>query len=138
MRQNCPRLSRIGELEKYIGYGLLGDGDGVLVTLDADEDFPKRVMDVWIPRITAMRPLRKKIGVALFRSEFECMFLYCLDNIAEKFLDYGWDLDGGTPTMTGSRWLGPRAHCRGGCVGEERTRRRAIREDLCPPWISPD
>jgi hypothetical protein len=30
------------------------------------------------------------VGIALFRSEFETLFLHCIDEIATHFTDYGW------------------------------------------------
>ena len=37
--------------------------------------------------------MNKRVGVAFFNGEFECLFLHCLDRIAERFPDYGWQLD---------------------------------------------
>jgi hypothetical protein len=35
----------------------------------------------------------KRVGVAFFNAEFENMFICCLDVIAERFPEYGWNLD---------------------------------------------
>ncbi|SRR6266446_1781157 len=34
--------------------------------------------------------LEKKVGIALFRSEFETLFLYCIDEIIAQFGEYRW------------------------------------------------
>jgi Domain of unknown function (DUF4276) len=92
IRQNVPKLSRVGELERYVQHALRRDGDSVLVALDTDESCPKEVIKAWAGRLTELHP-RKHIGVCLFRCEFESLFLCCLDRIAERFPDYGWDFD---------------------------------------------
>ncbi len=123
MRQNIPKLSRIGGIEQYIGYGLIREGDGVLVVLDTDGDCPKRVVDMWLPRIRKMFPLTKRVGVTFFKSEFESLFLYCLDTIAERYPEYGWNLDGWEPEQDYERVVGAK-----GSLSRRMRRGRAYKE----------
>jgi hypothetical protein len=83
------KLMRAGELERYVEYASRDEGDSVLVILDCEDFCPIVVCREFCMRIRAMNP-NKKVGVALFRSEFETLFLYCLDEIVAHFRDYGW------------------------------------------------
>ena len=96
--QNIPTLLREGELERFLKYALSRDGDSVLIFLDTDKECPKEVVLQFIRRAKNLNP-RKKIGFSFFKCEFECLFLFCLDLIAEKYPDYGWDLDKWDPSF---------------------------------------
>jgi hypothetical protein len=68
-----------------------------LFLLDADEYCAKEIAEAWAPRLRALNPA-KKVGVGIFVREFEAYFLACLDQVAEKYPDYGltladWDMD---------------------------------------------
>jgi hypothetical protein len=71
------------------GSALRDDGDSVLFVLDCDDFCPLQVCKAFYKRISELRP-RKKVGISLFRSEFETIFLHCIDEIAAYFTDYGW------------------------------------------------
>jgi hypothetical protein len=83
------RLMRAGELERYIEYAVRNVGDSVLLILDCEDFCPLEVCRNFCSRIEARRP-EKKVGIALFRSEFETLFLHCIDEIAAHFTEYGW------------------------------------------------
>ena len=123
MRQNIPKLSRMGDLEKYVEYGLRRDGDGVLVVLDTDEHCPKVVADLWVPRIRAMAQREKRVALAFFKSEFESMFLCCLDHVVEQYPDYGWDLNGWEPERDHERVVGAK-----GALSRRMRKGRAYKE----------
>jgi Domain of unknown function (DUF4276) len=83
------KLMRTGELERYVGYGIRDDGDSVLLVLDCDDFCPIKVCKDFIARIIAMSP-QKKVGISLFKSEFESLFVHCIDEIVARFSEYGW------------------------------------------------
>lgn len=83
------RLIRPGELERYIEYAMRNVGDSVLLILDCEDFCPPEICEQFCYRINATHP-EKKVGIALFRSEFETLFLHCIDEIAAHFTDYGW------------------------------------------------
>jgi hypothetical protein len=83
------KLMRVGELERYVEYGARDEGDSVLLAVDCEDICPIDVCRQFTARIAVMR-VRKKVGIALFRSEFENMFLHCIDEIVTHFTDYGW------------------------------------------------
>lgn len=92
LKQNVPRLSREGELERFAKLALLReDADSALFLLDVDEACAKEIVENWVPRLNALHP-RKKIGIGLFVPEFESYFLACLDLIVEGYPTYGWSL----------------------------------------------
>ena len=86
------KLLRAGELERYVEYGIRDDGDSVLFILDCDDFCPITVCKIFVERIRGLRPA-KKVGIALFRAEFEAIFLHCIDEISAYFADYGWVAD---------------------------------------------
>lgn len=94
-KQNVPRLSREGELEKFATHALRRDGDSVLFLLDVDEGCVFEIVREWVPRLAALQP-SKKIGIGLFVREFESFFLASLDAIAAEYPQYGWSLEGWT------------------------------------------
>jgi hypothetical protein len=83
------RLIRSGELERYIEYAVRNVGDSVLLILDCEDFCPLEICQHFCFRIAALCP-RKKVGIVLFQSEFETLFLHCIDEIAAHFPDYGW------------------------------------------------
>ena len=91
------KLMRAGELERYIEYGIRDDGDSVLVILDCEDFCPLDVCREFTKRIELLK-IDKKVGISLFRSEFETLFLYCVDEIAAHFDDYGWRADRPAPS----------------------------------------
>lgn len=90
INQNAPKLLAAGQLERMIGYAQKRDGDSILIILDADKDCPVNIARDFFQRLSNME-LGKKTGLIIFNSEFEVLFLYCLDLIAGKY-DYGWEL----------------------------------------------
>jgi len=93
IKQNIPKLGRLGELERFVGYAAGGDCDSALVVLDTDGICPCEVVVAWARRIKSM-DVAKRVGIAFFDGEFECLFLHCLDCIAAMFPDYGWQMEG--------------------------------------------
>lgn len=92
MNTEIRKLNRAGELERYVRYALSDSGDSVLVALDCDDLCPSDVLEQFCLRIKAIKP-SKKVGVVLFRSEFETMFLHCIDEISTYYPDYGWNVN---------------------------------------------
>lgn len=92
MHQNIPRLRTSGELERFVQYGLMRDGDSLLVLLDCDDLCAKDEVHAFTERIHKQSPT-KKIGFAFFKSEYESLFVFCLDLIAERYPEYEWNLD---------------------------------------------
>lgn len=91
-RQNIPKLRSPGELEKFITYGLMKDGDSLLILLDCDELCAKDEVHAFTERVRKQN-LTKKVGFAFFKSEYESLFISCLDLIAEQYPEYEWNLD---------------------------------------------
>src|SRR5260370_32508314 len=83
------RLMRAGELERYVEYAARDDGDSVLLILDCEDVCPIDVCRAFTNRIGAMR-IQKKVGVALFRSEFETLFLHCIHDSVEALPAHRW------------------------------------------------
>jgi hypothetical protein len=83
------KLARPGEFERYVEYGARDDGDSVLFALDCEDFCPLEVCKAFTARIEAMR-IQKKVGIVLFRSEFETLFLHCIDEIKARFEEYRW------------------------------------------------
>jgi Domain of unknown function (DUF4276) len=83
------KLKRAGELERYVEYAARDDGDSVLLALDCEDVCPAEVSLDFARRISKMY-ITKKVGVTLFRSEFETLFLHCLEEIVAAFPDYRW------------------------------------------------
>jgi hypothetical protein len=84
------KLESVGQLERYVNYGLREvDGDCVVIALDCDDDDPRKVIPAFEARIAALNPA-KPVKVALFLREYECMFLHCLPEIAEAYPEHGW------------------------------------------------
>ena len=92
IRLNIPKLRTNGQLERFIQYGLTRDGDSLLVLLDCDELCAKDEVHAFTERARKQSPT-KKVGFAFFKSEYESFFISCLDLIAERYPDYGWNLD---------------------------------------------
>ena len=90
-RQNIPKLRSTGELEKFITYGLMKDGDSLLILLDCDDLCAKDEVHAFTERVRKQIPA-KKVGFAFFKSEYESLFVSCLDLIAERYPEYGWNL----------------------------------------------
>jgi len=61
-----------------------------MIVLDCEDFDPIEIGHEFIARIQKLGG-DKKVGVVLFKSEFETLFLYCLQEIAEHFPEYGWD-----------------------------------------------
>jgi len=91
-KQNIPKLRRPGDLEKFLKYGLSKDGDSILVILDCDKLCAKDEVSQFTQRAMVLDG-NKKIGFSFFNSEYESLFIACLDEIAEKYPEYGWNLD---------------------------------------------
>ena len=91
MRQNIPKLRTVDELEKFITYGLMKDGDSLLILLDCDDSCAKDEVHVFTERVRKQN-LTKKVGFAFFNSEYESFFVSCLDLIAERYPEYEWNL----------------------------------------------
>jgi hypothetical protein len=89
--QNIPKLERPGELERFVSYAMGHDCDSAFVVLDTDARCAREVVGPWVDRLNAMQ-FKRRVGVAFFSGEFESLFLHCLDQIALKFPDYGWQL----------------------------------------------
>jgi hypothetical protein len=83
------KLRRTGELERYVTYAAQDDGDCVLIALDCEDFDPKDIFAEFCRRAANM-DLQKKIAIALFRSEFETLFLYCLSEISKLYPEYEW------------------------------------------------
>lgn len=92
MRQNIPKLRKSGQLERFVQYGLMRDGDSLLVLLDCDELCARDEVLAFTERVRQLH-ITKKAGFAFFTSEYESFFISCLDLIAERYPDYGWNLD---------------------------------------------
>ena len=90
-RQNIPKLRTAGELEKFITYGLMKDGDSLLILLDCDDLCAKDEVHTFTERVRKQNPT-KKVGFAFFNSEYESFFVTCLDLIAKRYPEYGWNL----------------------------------------------
>ena len=91
MRQNIPKLRTAGELEKFITYGLMKDGDSLLILLDCDDLCAKDEVHAFTERVRKQN-LTKKVGFAFFNSEYESFFVSCLDLIAKRYPEYEWNL----------------------------------------------
>lgn len=96
LKQNIPRLQIAGQLERFIKYGASREGDSVLLLIDSDAHCPNDIVVDFSKRIEKLS-IEKKVGIGFFKCEFEVYFLYCLDLIAERYPDYGWDLGGWVP-----------------------------------------
>lgn len=83
------KLRRQGELERYVSYASQDNGDSILVVLDCEDVEPQQVFADFCPRIEKLQ-LDKKVGIVLFKSEFEALFLFCLPEIAHRFPEYEW------------------------------------------------
>lgn len=93
IHQNIPKLRAGEELERFVQYGLMRDGDSLLLLLDCDDLCAKDEVHAFAERVRKQNPI-KKVGVAFFNSEYESLFITCLDLIAERYPDYGWNLEG--------------------------------------------
>ena len=91
-RQNIPKLRSPCELEKFITYGLMKEGDSLLILLDCDELCAKDEVHAFTERVRKQHPT-KKVGFAFFKSEYESLFISCLDLIAKRYPEYEWNLD---------------------------------------------
>jgi len=93
---DLPKLLRTGALEKFVTYACTRpDGDSVLLVVDCDDDCPPEVVGKLSQRAEPIaRKFRKRIGIALMHREFETLFLYALPDLAEKFRDLPWELEG--------------------------------------------
>ena len=96
LKQNIPRLRSAGQLERFIKYGASREGDSILLLLDSDAHCPNEIVVDFSMRIEKL-PIEKKIGIGFFKCEFEVYFLYCLDLIAERYPEYGWNLGDWNP-----------------------------------------
>lgn len=93
LNQNLPRLANEGELEKFVQYALSDDRcDSLLICVDSDNACPRDAATKIARRLAGMH-LTKKVGLCLFRAEFESLFILCLDMIAESYKDCGWKLE---------------------------------------------
>ncbi len=87
------RLQKNGELEKFIRYGCLKDGDLILLVIDCDDDCPVDVARDFLKRIEAMgAAVSKKVGIVFFKKEFESLFLFSIESLATATPEFGWNL----------------------------------------------
>jgi hypothetical protein len=63
-----------------------------LIVLDCEDCEPVETGAELVKRISCLGA-DKKVGVILFKSEFESLFLFCLPEIAKHFPEYGWHED---------------------------------------------
>jgi len=82
---NLPPLLNRGKLERFLEYACeRSDGDCVLLIVDCDDVCPAEAVARLGERGRAIAErYEKKIGLALLRREFETLFLYSLEKIAQ-------------------------------------------------------
>lgn len=90
--QNIPKLLSAGQLERFICHATSREGDSVLICLDADKMCPVTEVKKMVDRIAGQH-IEKKIAVCLMKSEYESMVLTCLDLVAQRYPEFGWNLD---------------------------------------------
>jgi hypothetical protein len=86
-----PSLERVGELERYLRYADISDGDSILLAIDIDDHCPAETVHAFADRARALN-LQKRLGIAFFNSEYESLFLNNIQRIADARPEYGWDL----------------------------------------------
>lgn len=93
---DLPKLLRDGVLEKFVTYACRRpDGDSVLLVVDCDDDCPPGVVGTLAQRVESIgHQFQKRIGVALMHREFETLFLYAVPDLAKRFQDLPWHLEG--------------------------------------------
>jgi hypothetical protein len=96
MNVEIRKLRRAGELERYVEYASRDDGDSVLVVLDSDDFCPAQIVAEFSSRVLVMH-LRKPVAIAFFRSEYESIFLICIEEIVRAYPEFGWS--GRRPTQ---------------------------------------
>jgi len=82
-------IKREGEFEKFVERVMdREDVDSVIALVDCDDDCPKEVVKNLRERTTHLSERYcKPVGIILMKSEFETMFLHCIDDIA---MEYGY------------------------------------------------
>lgn len=82
------KLRRTGELERYVEYAAR-EGDGVLIALDCEDFCPVDIAKEFYHRLLQLK-IEKRVAIMLFRSEFESMFFWSIEEIVEKYPEFNW------------------------------------------------
>jgi hypothetical protein len=92
-----PKLRRAGQLERFIELACRrGDGDSVLLLVDADDDCPKDVISELSARAAPIAArFRKKVGMCLVYREYETLFLFGLQELVNTFDAATWVIEDG-------------------------------------------
>lgn len=87
------RLDSPGELERFLNY-IEGRGvNSALFLVDTDSLCAKQSV-AELSRRAELAYGHKRVGFSFFVSEYETFFIHCLDVVAARYPDYGWNLDG--------------------------------------------
>jgi hypothetical protein len=84
------KLSRAGEIERYVEYCNRDDGDSILIAIDCDDFCPLQVSSEWACRIRKL-PFRKPVAICLFRCEYEAILLPSINIIANRYPAFNWN-----------------------------------------------
>ncbi len=89
------KLARPGEIEKFVTYACSRpDGDSALLIIDCDDDCPREVVVDLCRRVQPIAErFDKRVGVALMYREFETLFLYSIQELADRYPDLRWRLE---------------------------------------------
>lgn len=88
------KLSRDGQIERFVQYACLREADAVLIVLDCDDDCPVEVALEYSRRINDIAVRHdKRIGIAFIKKEFETLFLFCCRQLAASLPKFPWKLE---------------------------------------------
>ena len=88
-------LERPGQLERFIQYAAMRpEGDSVLLVVDCDDHCAYEIAKTFGMRIGPLSDrFSKKIGIAFICREFESLFLFSIESIAERYQDFDMNLE---------------------------------------------
>lgn len=103
------RLGSPGELERFLNYINGRGADLALFLLDTDDLCAKKMVESLSYRARQIF-CKKRIGFSFFVSEYETLFIHCLDTIAARYPEYGWNLDNWSVTSDNEYIVGAKGH----------------------------
>ncbi len=141
------KLARPGEIEKFVTYACSRpDGDSVLLIVDCDDDCPREVVVGLCQRVQPIAErFSKRVGVALMYREFETLFLYSIQDLADHYPGLRWSLEDLDPERDWTRIRGAKEELRrwmsGATYKETRDQARFVSaldlealQDRCRPF----
>jgi len=86
---NIKSLLREGEFERFLRIATKKESEAIIVAVDADEACPVDIARQLVARAGAIeQEINRRVGVILFKPEFEVLFLHSIESIAERLPKY--------------------------------------------------